>query len=73
MSCHLQEGGSIMKCNSGVIDRVLRVVIGLALVIAAASGTIGWWGYIGVIPLLTGAIGWCPAYTILGIRTCKTT
>jgi hypothetical protein len=62
-----------MKCNSGVIDRVLRVVVGLALVIAAATGSIGWWGYIGVVPLLTGAIGWCPAYTILGIRTCKTT
>ncbi len=59
-----------MKCNSGGIDRVLRVVIGLVLVALTAMGQIGTWGWIGVVPLLTGAIGICPAYSILGINTC---
>ncbi len=59
-----------MKCNSGTIDRALRVIAGLALIGLAATGTIGAWGYIGVVPLLTGVIGFCPAYTLLGINTC---
>ncbi len=61
-----------MKTNEGSLDRVLRIVAGLTSIGLAASGTIGIWGYIGVIPLLTGAIGWCPLYTVIGINTCKT-
>lgn len=61
-----------MKCNSGLIDRVLRVIVGLALIALAVNGTIGMWGWIGVVPLLTGAIGFCPAYAILGMNTCGT-
>lgn len=59
-----------MKCNSGMIDRAIRVVAGLILIALAATGTIGLWGWIGVVPLLTGAIGYCPAYTLLGMNTC---
>jgi len=59
-----------MKPNEGTIDRALRVVAGVALIALAASGTVGVWGYIGVVPLLTGAVGFCPLYTVLGIRTC---
>ena len=59
-----------MKCNSGGIDRVLRVIAGLVLVGLAATGKVGIWGWIGVVPLITGAIGSCPAYTILGVNTC---
>ncbi|MYM37730.1 YgaP family membrane protein [Duganella qianjiadongensis] len=59
-----------MKKNEGSLDRALRVVAGLALVGLAASGNIGVWGYIGVVPLLTGALGYCPLYTILGFNTC---
>jgi hypothetical protein len=59
-----------MKCNSGSIDRALRVIVGLILIALAATNTIGVWGWIGVVPLLTGAIGFCPAYTLLGINTC---
>ncbi|NWG73136.1 MAG: DUF2892 domain-containing protein [Rubrivivax sp.] len=61
-----------MKPNVGGIDRILRIVVGLVLVALAATGTIGAWGYIGVVPILTGAIGWCPAYLPFGISTCKT-
>lgn len=59
-----------MKPNEGGIDRGVRIVAGLALVGLAATGTVGLWGWIGVVPLATGLIGWCPAYTLLGISTC---
>ena len=59
-----------MKANAGTIDRALRVIAGLALVGLTLAGTIGAWGWIGVVPLLTGILGFCPAYTLLGISTC---
>lgn len=61
-----------MKINSGTTDRVLRVIVGLGLIALTATGTVGVWGWIGVVPVLTGAVGFCPAYTLLGINTCKT-
>lgn len=61
-----------MKSNVGGIDRILRLVVGLALVAAAATGAIGAWGFIGIVPILTGALGWCPAYLPFGFSTCKT-
>lgn len=61
-----------MKVNEGSMDRALRVAAGLVLIGLAASGTVGAWGYIGLVPLLTGAIGICPLYSILGINTCPT-
>ena len=62
-----------MKINEGVIDRGLRVVAGLVLIGLAVTGTIGVWGYIGVIPLVTGAVGMCPVYRLLGINSCPAT
>lgn len=59
-----------MKKNEGTLDRVLRIGAGLALIGAAAGGVIGAWGYVGIVPLLTGAVGLCPLYTVLGIDTC---
>jgi hypothetical protein len=59
-----------MKTNEGGIDRILRIVAGLVLIGLAYTGTVGMWGYIGVVPLATGLIGWCPAYTLLGMNTC---
>lgn len=59
-----------MKANVGTIDRVLRIVAGLVLVGLAASGTVGMWGYIGVVPLLTGLFRFCPAYPLIGLNTC---
>lgn len=61
-----------MTKNVGGVDRILRIVAGLALIAAAATGAIGVWGYIGVVPLLTGLMGWCPPYALLGFNTCKT-
>lgn len=58
-----------MKLNVGGIDRVLRILVGLGLVAwAAFGGPI--WAWIGVAPLATGAIGFCPAYPLLGLNTC---
>ena len=59
-----------MKTNEGGLDRTLRILVGLVLVALTLSGTIGMWGWIGVVPIVTGALGWCPAYTLLGINTC---
>ncbi|MDP2870559.1 DUF2892 domain-containing protein [Methyloversatilis sp.] len=59
-----------MKSNVGGIDKIARIVIGLALIALAATGTVGVWGYIGVVPLLTGLFNFCPAYSLLGINSC---
>lgn len=60
-----------MKSNVGGIDRILRITVGLVLIGLAASGTVGWWGWLGVVPLATGLVGWCPPYALLGFNTCK--
>ena len=60
-----------MKKNVGGIDRTLRIVLGLVLIALAATGTVGWWGYVGVVPLLTGLVGWCQPYSLLGWNTCS--
>ena len=70
-----------MSINEGAIDRLLRIIVGIVLLLMTPTiggmigaplgmplGNIAW---IGVVPLVTGLIGWCPAYTILGVRTCK--
>lgn len=59
-----------MKMNVGNIDRILRIVIGLVLIALAATSTVGVWGYIGIVPLLTGLFKFCPAYSLLGVNTC---
>lgn len=60
-----------MKQNVGGIDRMIRIVAGLVLVALAATGQVGAWGWLGLVPLATGALGWCPPYSLLGINTCK--
>jgi hypothetical protein len=59
-----------MKTNVGGIDRILRIVIGLALIAATLTGTIGVWGWIGVVPIATAAFGFCPLYTVFGFSSC---
>ncbi len=61
-----------MKTNVGGVDRILRIVAGVALIGLAATGTVGIWGWIGVVPLLTGIFRFCPAYLLGGISTCDT-
>jgi O-antigen ligase len=60
-----------MKCNVGGIDRILRGVVGLVLIALALTGTVGVWGWIGIVPLATGLFKFCPAYTLLGVNTGK--
>jgi hypothetical protein len=59
-----------MNANVGTIDRVLRIVVGLILLGLAVTGQIGYWGYIGIVPLATGLFRFCPLYTMLGMNTC---
>ena len=60
-----------MKQNVGGIDRTVRIVAGLALIGLAATGTVGVWGWIGVVPLATGLVGWCPPYALFGWNPCS--
>ena len=60
-----------MKINVGGIDKILRIAVGLALVAWALMGGPAW-AWVGVVPLATGAIGWCPAYNLFGMKTCPT-
>ncbi len=60
-----------MHKNVGGVDRAVRIVVGLGILSLAFVGPQTPWGYIGLIPLVTGLIGWCPAYLPFGIKTCK--
>ncbi len=59
-----------MQKNVGGIDKIARILIGIALIIWALSSGPAW-AFIGVLPLATGLLGWCPAYTLFGFKTCK--
>jgi hypothetical protein len=63
------ESFIVDSLNIGNLERALRIVAGLGLIGLAAGGVIGTWGYVGIVPLLTGLIAWCPLYQVLGIRT----
>lgn len=58
-----------MNANVGSVDRVIRVLVGLAI-LAAGVFYKSWWGAVGVVPLLTAAVGWCPIYLPFGLSTC---
>jgi len=60
-----------MNQNIGNTERIIRIVGGLVLIALAATGTVGVWGWLGLVPLATGLMGWCPPYSLLGINTCK--
>jgi hypothetical protein len=61
----------VMQQNVGIIDRTLRIILGLALIGASLAGLIGVWGWIGIVPLATGLFRFCPAYLPFGWNTCK--
>lgn len=60
----------LLPLNEGTLDRALRVLVGVALLSLVFAGPKTLWGLVGVVPLLTGLVGSCPAYTLLGISTC---
>lgn len=60
-----------MKQNIGNTERVIRAIVGIGLISLVFVGPQTVWGWIGVIPLATAIIGWCPPYALLGINTCK--
>lgn len=60
-----------MKLNEGSIDRAIRIILGLVLISLVFIGPQSPWGWIGVIPLVTGLVGFCPLYALLGMNTCK--
>ncbi len=62
-----------MKKNIGSVDKAIRIVVGLALLslLFLLEGDVRWWGLIGIGPILTVVLGWCPAYTLIGVNTCK--
>jgi hypothetical protein len=59
----------MFRLNVGNLDRALRVLLGLVLIALAVTGKIGVWGYIGVVPLLTGVVAKCPLYSLFGVST----
>lgn len=59
-----------MQVNVGGLDRAARIIVGLVLIALTLTGTIGMWGWIGIVPLATGLFKACPLYSIFGINTC---
>ena len=60
-----------MEKNVGNLDKTLRIVIGLVLISLVFVGPQTPWGWIGIVPLATALVGWCPLYRIIGVSTCK--
>jgi hypothetical protein len=60
-----------MKTNEGAVDRTLRIIAGIAILSLAFVGPKTAWAYVGIVPLLTGIVGICPLYSILGMSTCR--
>jgi hypothetical protein len=67
--CTIKENA--MQANVGTIDRAVRVMVGLGLIAAAYAGALGPWAWVGLVPLVTGAVGTCPIYQLLGIDSCR--
>jgi hypothetical protein len=68
---HLKEE-QIMKKNIGSVERIIRIIAGIAIISLAFVGPQSAWAYLGIVPLATGLIGWCPPYALFGFSTCKT-
>jgi hypothetical protein len=59
-----------LPTNVGYVDRFFRLAIGLVLISLSITGAIGVWGYIGIVPLVTGLVRFCPLYKLVGLNTC---
>lgn len=60
-----------MKKNIGSVERIIRIIAGAAILSMAFAGPESAWAYLGIVPLATGLIGWCPPYALFGFSTCK--
>jgi hypothetical protein len=60
-----------MTKNIGMVERIIRVVVGIGILSLAFVGPKSPWAYLGILPLLSGAVGWCPPYALLGISTAR--
>jgi len=60
-----------VKANVGTLDQLLRIAVGFVLLFLAGSGVIGAWGCIGIIPMATAGVSWCPTYQLLGLSTAR--
>jgi hypothetical protein len=60
-----------MRGNEGTIDRGLRIVLGLGLIALVVTGPRTMWGWLGLLPLITGIVGYCPVYSVFGWSTCR--
>lgn len=70
-SCNEKPKEIVMLKNEGIADRIIRMVVGLGLISLVFVGPQTPWGWVGAVPLLTGLVGWCPAYSLFGIKTCR--
>jgi Inner membrane protein YgaP-like, transmembrane domain len=61
--------GLLMNANVGGIDKILRLVTGAVLIGLTLTDVIGMWGWVGIIPLVTGLVNWCPLYPLIGLNT----
>jgi hypothetical protein len=59
-----------MEKNVGGLDKMARILVGVCLIAATVAGFLPVWGYIGIVPLVTGLVGWCPLYRIVGLNSC---
>ncbi len=60
-----------MPTNEGALDRIIRVIAGLAIISLVFVGPQNPWGWLGLVPLITGLVGFCPAYALFGVNTCS--
>jgi hypothetical protein len=65
-----EEADLVMTPNVGTLDRLLRLAVGAALLLLGAFGPLGWWGLLGLGPIATALLRWCPGYLPFGINTC---
>lgn len=61
-----------LKINMGRVDKTVRITVGVVLIALTLMGSVGIWGWIGLVPLITGLLGHCPVYAVLGFDTCST-
>jgi hypothetical protein len=59
-----------MNLNEGIVDRAVRIILGIGLLALVFVGPKTWFGLVGLLPLITGVVGFCPLYRLIGIRTC---